>query len=377
MPAVISVGTALPEHVLDQKDIKQFARDIYGEVYRGDLDRLIAVYDNAEIDRRHFCVPIGWFGKHRAFAEKNDLYMNNALDLATIAIERALDAAGLSHGDIDYLLFVSTTGLSTPSIDARLIHRLPFRRDIKRLPIWGLGCAGGASSLARAMDIARAEPSARVLVVVVELCGLTFMRNDLSKAALIATSLFGDGAAAVVVAGERAEVNARPESPRLVASRTTTMEDSLGVMGWEFTDLGFKIVMSRDIPTIVRTFMRESIETFLEEQGLGRDAIAHYIAHPGGARVIEAYRESLGLSDDALRHTRAVLRDCGNISACSVLFVLERFMRERAVRDDEERREETEYGVLCALGPGFSSEVVLMRWGVDSRSDSFTMDRLS
>lgn len=370
MPAVISVGTALPEHVLEQKDIKQFARDVYGEVFRGDIDRLVAVYDNAEIDRRHFCVPMEWFGQSWTFAEKNELYMRNALDLASTAIERALGGAGLSHRDVDYLLFVSTTGLSTPSLDARLIHHLPFRRDIKRLPIWGLGCAGGASSLARAMDIARAEPGTRILVVVVELCGLTFMRNDLSKAALIATSLFGDGAAAVVVAGERATVPDRSKSPRLVASQTMTMDDSLGVMGWEFTDIGFRIVMSRDIPTIVRTFMRESIGTFLEAQGLGRDGrIAHYIAHPGGARVIEAYRESLGLQETELRHTRAVLRDCGNISACSVLFVLERFMREIAARDGLERKDGPEYGMLCALGPGFSSELLLLRWGVEETVD--------
>ncbi len=357
MPAIISVGTALPPHILEQSDVKGFAHDIFGDAFHGDIDRLMGIYDNSEIERRHFCVPLDWFRTGRGFREKNDLYIRNALELSKEAIATALDRAGMTHGDIDYILFVSTTGVATPSIDARLIRDLPFRNDIKRLPIWGLGCAGGASSLSRAMDIARALPDAVILVVVVELCGLTFMRNDLSKAALIASSLFGDGAAAVVVCGDEAGADVAPGSPRLIASRTTTMEDSLDVMGWEITDAGFKIVMSRDIPTIVRTFMRESIDTFLAETGIPSDRIDHYVAHPGGAKVIQAYRESLGLDDRALRHTRDTLRDCGNISACSVLFVLERFMAEL-----DRQRNGTEHGILCALGPGFAAELLLLRW---------------
>ena len=360
MPHILSVGTALPDYVLQQQDIKQFARDLYGEAYGGEIERLLGVYDHAQIERRHFCVPKEWFGADHPFSEKNRLYVQHTMELSKRAIEEALSAANLDYGDIDYLLFVSTTGLSTPSIDARLLQELPFRRNVKRLPIWGLGCAGGAASLARGMEIAQAVPTARILVVVVELCGLTFMRNDLTKAALIATSLFGDGAAAVLIAGDGAGCTIQPHHPALRASHTATLPDSLDVMGWGVTDAGFRIVMSRDIPSIVRTFMVDSIADFLQQQGLTQQQIHHYVAHPGGAKVIEAYEESLRLPADALRHTRTTLRQAGNMSACSVLFVLQRFMQEQQERG---AIQQSEYGILCALGPGFIAELSLLRWG--------------
>jgi alkylresorcinol/alkylpyrone synthase len=332
---------------------------MFGEAF-SDIDRLASIYDNSEIERRHFCMPLDWFASARSFGEKNDLYIENAIALSAEAIDRCLENARLRHEDIDYILFVSTTGLSTPSIDAQLIQRYPFRRNIKRLPVWGLGCAGGAASLARAMEIARANPAARILAVVTELCGLTFLRNDLTKPALIASSLFADGSAAVIVAGDQVEHDSNPPGPSLLASYTNTLDDSLDVMGWNIGDAGFKVLISRDIPTIVRTFMRESIETFLAEQGLAIDDITHFIAHPGGAKVLQAYADSLGLPWEKLSHTQTVLRTCGNMSACSVLFVLERFIDEIASRNGHAPL--GEYGLVCALGPGFSSEQVLVRF---------------
>lgn len=360
MPHILAIGTALPSHRLEQQDIKQFARDLYGEAYGGEIERLLGVYDHAQIERRHFCVPKEWFASDHPFSEKNRLYIQHALELSKQAIEQALNVSQLDYTDIDYLLFVSTTGLSTPSMDAQLLQALPFRRNVKRLPIWGLGCAGGAASLARAMEIAQAVPTARILVVVVELCGLTFMRNDLTKAALIATSLFGDGAAAVVIAGNDSGGTRAPHHPALLASQTNTLPDSLDVMGWAVTDAGFRIVMSRDIPSIVRTFMVDSITDFLHQQGITRYQIQHYVAHPGGAKVIQAYEESLHLPTEALRHTRTTLREAGNMSACSVLFVLQLFMQEQQQRGTIQQQE---YGIVCALGPGFIAELLLLRWG--------------
>lgn len=357
MPRIVATGTMLPDHVLTQKEVKQFAHDIYGEAF-SDIDRLMGVFDNTEIEQRHFCVPLDWFASEHSFKQKNDLHIECAIELSTGAIDRALAASGMEYGDIDYLIYVSTTGVSTPSIDAQLIQRLPFRRTIKRLPIWGLGCAGGASSLSRAMDIARADRSARVLVVVTELCGLTFMRNDLTKSALVATSLFADGSAAAVVVGSDVELPPEIAAPRLLASYTNTLDKSLDVMGWDIGDDGFRVIISRDIPTIVRTFMRESIETFLALEGLDISRIDHFIAHPGGAKVLQAYAESLDLPPEKLEHTRQVLRNCGNMSAASVLFVLERFMQEAATTPEIRGS----YGLLGALGPGFSSELLLMRW---------------
>lgn len=344
--------------------MKGFARNIFGDSFK-DLERLLGVYDNAEIETRHFCVPLDWFAREQSFKEKNDLYIHHAIDLSRQAIERALERRGMDYQEIDYIIFVSTTGVATPSIDARLLQALPFRRDVKRLPLWGLGCAGGASSLARAMEIANAQPRATVLVVVVELCGLTFMRNDLTKSALIATSLFADGAAAVIIGGDESSFSHRAEYPSLLASSTRTLPDSLDVMGWDIGEAGFKIVISRDIPQIVRTFMRESIEEFLAEQGLVTDDIVHFVAHPGGAKVLEAYNDSLGLTPERLRHTREILRTCGNMSAVSVLFVLEKFIDEIAGGGSDVGGDA--FGLLCALGPGFASEVMLVRWGMPRR----------
>lgn len=358
MPRIIATGTVLPDHVLTQPQVSQFARHIYGDAFP-DIDRLMGIFDNTEIERRHFCVPLEWFAAPASFREKNDLYMEHSIELSTQAINKCLEKAGLDLKDIDYLLYVSTTGLSTPSIDAQLIQRLPFRRTVKRLPIWGLGCAGGASSISRAMELTRADKTARVLIVVTELCGLTFMRNDLTKSALIASSLFADGSAAVLVTGRDAAVPFSHNAPRLLASQTNTLDNSLDVMGWDISDDGFRVKISRDIPTIVRTFMRNSIETFLASEGLHINDIEHFIAHPGGAKVLQAYAESLALPPEKLDHTREILRTCGNMSACSVLFVLERFMEEVSGRPDNAGA----YGLLGALGPGFSSELVLLRWG--------------
>jgi alkylresorcinol/alkylpyrone synthase len=359
MSTITAVGTALPEHVLRQDDARHFVRALFGDAFNGEIDRLLPIFDNSEIEERHFCMTEEWFAVNRTFREKNDLYIQHGLELSRQAISRCLEATGLDHGDFDYLIFVSTTGLSTPSIDARLIEQLPFRRDIRRMPLWGLGCAGGASAISRAMDITKAHPAARVLIVVLELCGLTFMRNDLSKSALIATSLFADGCAAVVVEGEDVPGRRGRRLPRIIASQTTSLPDSLNVMGWDIDGDGFHVVISRDIPTIVQTFMRESIDCFLERQHIGISDITHYVAHPGGAKVVTAYEESLGLAPGKLRHTREVLRTCGNMSACSVLFVLDRFMREL---DQPESTTGPEYGLLGALGPGFSAELALLQW---------------
>lgn len=353
-----SLATTLPPHELAQSDVKSLSRSLFGPAFER-IEHLLDVYDNAQIERRNFCMPIEWFVEEHSFREKNDLYIENAIELSEQAITECLDAVDLGVEEVDYLLFVSTTGVATPSIDARLIESMGFRRDVRRLPIWGLGCAGGVAGLSRALDIVRGRPDARVLVVVVELCGLTFMHEDLSKANLIATALFGDGCAAVLVEGEESVRERGGDTRiRLVESATRTMPDSLDVMGWDISGKGFGIVISRDIPTIVKTFMRESIDDFLDGEGLTADDISALITHPGGAKVLEAYSEALGRPADAFRHTWDVLRDHGNMSAASVLFVLKRFIEEdRASRSAESYR-----GLLGALGPGFSSDLLLVEF---------------
>jgi alkylresorcinol/alkylpyrone synthase len=253
------------------------------------------------------------------------------------------------------VVFVSTTGLSTPSVDALLANEVGFRSGVRRTPIWGLGCAGGAVGLSQARDFALADPSARVLLIALELCSLTFQPGDRSKRNLVATSLFGDGAAAALVAGGGVEHAARNGSTPLeiLASRSVLWKDTEDVMGWSVDGAGLHVIFSRDIPTIVRDQVRPSLLGFLKEQGLSADAV-HLAAHPGGQRVLHAYAEALGLPAEAFRHARDVLRDCGNMSSPSCLFVLERFLDSGDVRPGEAV-------VVAALGPGFSAEYVLLR----------------
>ncbi len=349
MSVIEAVGTAVPRHCVRQATARDFCRAMFSEAFP-DIDRLLSVFENTLIEERHFSAPREWFETEHSFSEKNALYLQSAMELGQAAILDCLSSAGLEPRDVDHFIFVSTTGLATPSIDARLINVLRMRNDIRRTPIWGLGCAGGAAGLSRAFEYTHAFPSSRVLVVALELCALTFQRNDLSKSNLVAVALFADGAAAALVSG--AEVARK--GPRIVGSRSTLWYDSLNVMGWEINDRGLKVVFSRDIPSIVRKCLLPNLGVFLEEQGLPLNAIRHLVAHPGGAKVIEAYEETLGLGDGLMSHAREVLRRYGNMSSPTVLFVLREFLRSEEILPSE-------YGLVTALGPGFSSEMLLIQ----------------
>jgi alkylresorcinol/alkylpyrone synthase len=354
-PHLVAVATAVPPHVVRQSDARRFAETLFADTLRID-PRLLEVFENAGIEKRHTSAPLEWFGEQHTFAERNALYVETAVNLGTEVARRVLERAQLSPHDIDHIIFVSTTGISTPSIDAMIANRIDFRPDLRRTPVWGLGCAGGAAGLARARDFALADPGARVLLVALELCTLTFLNRDISKRNLVAASLFGDGAAAAVVAGADARVVAnnghRPLSLR--ASRSTLWPDTLDVMGWEVEQAGLRVVFSRSIPSIVIERVRPSLETFLESQKLALSDIRHVIAHPGGIKVLRAYAEALALEESALAHPRDVLRSFGNMSSPSCLFVLERFLDAGDIAPGD-------HGVVMALGPGFSSEYVLVR----------------
>lgn len=354
MPRILSVGTAVPPYEVQQEEAKDFARGLFGDVF-SDIDRLLPVFDHASIQKRRLSRPREWFEKDHPFSERNEIYVETACRLGEEAVRRCLDSVGVSPDQVDHLYFVSTSGLSTPSIDARLVHRLGMSSHVKRTPIWGLGCAGGAAGLARACEYARAFPESRVLLLTVELCSLTFRRNDHSKSNLVATSLFGDGAAAALIAGDRAQIPRVPSlRPRMLDTMSTTWPDSLNVMGWEVTDDGLKVVFSRDIPTIVQKEVRPVVDRFLRRSGLSLEEMDRIIAHPGGMKVLKAYEQALNLPDRALDHARSVLSDFGNMSSATVLFVLERELQGSHAPGT--------YGLLTALGPGFSSEWMLLRW---------------
>lgn len=352
MSHITAVGTALPPYILNQKDVQVFARRLFSDTFR-DIDRLMPLFTNGQVETRHFCVPLEWFGEIHTFAEKNELFQEWAVRLGTEAARNCLTRAGLTPGDIHHLFFVSTTGIATPSIDSRIMNELGMHSHTKRTPIWGLGCAGGAAGLSRAQEYVRAFPNERALLVAVECCGLTFQQQDRSKSNLVATSLFADGAAAVLIEGDQVS-----HSGGLVVLDTmsTLWPDTQDVMGWDLNENGLKVIFSRDIPTLVHTLLQPNAHAFLEKHGMTASAIKHFIAHPGGLKVIHAYADIFGQPLTHFRHALDVLRCCGNMSSVTVLFVLDKFL-EQGIAPGE-------YGLISALGPGFSSELLLVKGAV-------------
>lgn len=354
MPHILAVGTAVPAHTVSQEASRQFTRRFFQKAFP-DIDRYLQVFNNSRVEKRHFCVPLSWFDSPHTTAEKNRLYIEQACLLGKEAISRCLDKLQIGAEEIDCFLVVTSTGISTPSIDARLLNLLPLREDITRIPLWGLGCAGGAMGLSRAAEYARAYPGSLVLVLSVELCGLTFVHDDLSKSNLIATSLFADGAAAVLIAGDEYAIRHDHvhSAPYITGTRTITWKDSLDVMGWDVTDEGLRVIFSRDIPTLIKQRLRDCVDTFLAQHGTVLAQINRYILHPGGAKVLSAYQSALQIETALLRPAEEILQAYGNMSSPSVLFVLEKNM-ERSWQSGEK-------GLVAALGPGFSCELLYLQ----------------
>jgi alkylresorcinol/alkylpyrone synthase len=343
-PRLVSLATAAPPYVLAQDDVAAIARHIFDSP-DSEIEYMLPIFENAGIGQRHSCVPLEWYLERVGWKARNALYLDNALDLIEIVASDCLQGAGLRPDQVDAIVCVSTTGLSTPSLDARLMDRMAFREDLQRLPLFGLGCAGGALGLARAATWAQATPGSRVLLLVVELCGLTFRPGDQSRANIVATALFGDGAAAALVTTDPGA-----DGPRVMYWGEHRWPDSLGVMGWRVEDDGFGVLFSRDIPTLIRERFADATDRFLARHGLSRGDLAGYVCHPGGAKVVAALEEVLGLAPGAMARAREVLRDYGNMSAPSVLFVL-----EKVLDDKPEGRL-----LVSSLGPGFSAAFVVL-----------------
>ena len=346
-PRLIALATAAPAFDMPQDEVTARAATLFAPV-QGGFHRLAPMYRNARIERRHACVPLDWFMESHGFAERNALYLEHATRLLAEAAERALAQVGLAPGEIDTIVTVSSSGVATPALDARVMGRLGFRPDVQRLPIFGLGCAGGVMGLARAAAMARAEPGSRVLLLVVELCSLTFRRQDKSKSNVVATALFGDGAAAAVVTC-RPDLG-DPSAPRLGPWGEHTWPGSLDVMGWEVADDGLKVVFSRDIPALVREDLRPVLVRFLARHSLALADIDEFVCHPGGAKVVDALEDCLELDRGALVHAHETLRAHGNMSAATVLFVLRAAMDQRAGG----RR------LMTTLGPGFTAAMLVL-----------------
>ena len=358
MPKIVSIGTYQPPYTLQQAQAEELTRELFQQKFPR-LERYLKVFETGDIETRHFCVPAEWHRTEHTFEERNNLYIELATHYSVEVIQACLQneaflETAISPTDIDAIIFVSSTGISTPSIDARVMNRLPFSDRLKRIPLWGLGCAGGAAGVSRAYDFCKAHPNAKALVVCVELCSLTFQQNDFSKSNLIGASLFADGAACILVCGDDVTIHTKKRIPSIITTGSKWMPDSENVMGWNIQNNGLHVVFQKSIPSIITSWLGPFIENFLTEQQLYSEQIDHFIAHPGGKKVLRAYEDTLQLKEQKTDISREILRHHGNMSSPTVLYVLEQFMlRECNIND---------IGLLVALGPGFCAEAVLLKW---------------
>jgi alkylresorcinol/alkylpyrone synthase len=348
MPSVAAVSKIDLPHRISQQEVRKQAHRMFS-VNFPQTDRLIFAFDNTEIITRNFCKPLSYYTSPSTFEGRNAAYIETALEFSVEAIEECARKSGVHLQDITDIIFLSTSGLATPSMDALIINKLRLNPHINRMPIWGLGCAGGVSGMAKAMGVAKANPDAVVLLVAVELCSLTLIKSDYSKSNFIGSSLFSDGAAACIIKGDNHNKNAKVV--KYMASSSKLYYDSLDVMGWEFQDTGFKVLFSKDIPMFIAEHVNADVSDFLAKHHLKLSDIKNFIFHPGGKKVLDAYKEALAVEGDFLQKTRAVMNDNGNMSSVTVLYVLEKFMSEGF---------EDGYGLMLAMGPGFSSEMVLL-----------------
>src|SRR6202045_1838767 len=354
---IASVGTAFPAHRYPQAVITEALKERMQDKLEipGVMNRLHA---NCGVDFRHIMFPLDTLGTISGFGPMNDLWIKGALELGQQAIWKALDQVGLTPSDISAIFFTPVTGIACPSIDARLVNLMGFPKDIKRTPIFGLGCVAGAAGIARAADYVRAFPRQYALLLSVELCSLTWQDDDQSIANLISCGLFGDGSAAVVIAGSETDLGKKAcpcAGPQILDTRSTFYRHTEHIMGWDIGDIGFKIVLSPDVPKVVNEHLRGNVESFLCDNGLTLVAISSYIFHSGGPKVLEAMENTLNLPPNALEPSWRSLREVGNLSAASVLAVLEDVLVNSPGKPGT-------YSILAAMGPAFCSELVLLKW---------------
>lgn len=341
--SLLSLATAVPPHVVDQQDAKARARIAFGG--RKDIfDHLSPVFDNAGIARRHIVAPPEWYMEGHGWRDRNQIYLEAAEQLFVDAAAAAIERAGLRPDRIDGVVTVSTTGIATPSLDARAATRLNLRGDVRRVPVFGLGCAGGVSGLGLAARLASSDPGTNWLFVTVETCSISIRLDSADPAAIVATALFGDGAAAAVVAsGEHGPA-------RIAGSAEKLWPDTLRIMGWDIEDPGLAVVFDRAIPPFIEAELAGAVHEVCAQLGIARGDIDRFCCHPGGVKVIDAIETALELNQGELNLEREVLRDYGNMSAPTVLFVLERLLQQGL----------PERTLMTAFGPGFTCAGLLL-----------------
>jgi len=341
-----SIATAVPEHVITQSEVAERTRRVFG-LRMPEFERIAPVFENAGIATRHAVRPSDWYEQDRSWTERTQVYLTEATRLFVAAATIALERAGISGEDVDCVVTVSSTGIATPSLEARAAKALNFRPEIARVPVFGLGCAGGVTGLSIAARLAEARPGSNVLLVAVELCSLAIRLDKLTKANIVALALFGDGAAAVVI---RTDAHGHV---RIATADEHTWPDTRDIMGWDVDQQGFGVIFDRSIPPFAMEHLRPAIDIILRRQGFSRDSIDRFICHPGGAKIVEAIEVGLSLKAGVLDHERAILAGFGNMSAPTALFVL-----ERAIAAGLPPR-----SMLMAFGPGFTLSTVTLARG--------------
>jgi alkylresorcinol/alkylpyrone synthase len=345
---IAATATAVPPFEITREEVKTYLRKVFS-LESARLDAMMSVIDHSQV-RRRFCIhPVDYIIHPRPLSQISREYQEHSVKLGRQVASDALARAEMAPGEIDLIITVSCTGVMIPSLDAHLINLMGFRQNVRRLPITELGCAAGAASLSRASDFLRAFPDRNVLVVAVELPSLTFQRGDISQANLISTVLFGDGAAAAVVTGRAAA------GPRILDTESFLFPDSLDAMGFDLKETGFHIVLSKDVPQLIREKIKGVMDGFLARHGLTREQMSAFVLHPGGQKLLSYIEEELGLCRCDTQFSWDVLAEYGNLSSASVLFVLHEWLKKGKVKPGE-------YGILAAFGPGFSAEMALLQW---------------
>jgi alkylresorcinol/alkylpyrone synthase len=348
-PSIAAAAVQFPQNLYSQEEVIGELTDFAGPEFRR-----FAL--SSGVASRHTALPLPQYRELDGFTSANEVYQDVALDLAERAMLAALDQAGLKPSDLDIVFSTTVTGLTVPTLEARLASRIGLRPDVKRVPLFGLGCVAGAAGVARMHDYLRAFPDHTAALLAVELCSLTIQREDNSVANLVASSLFGDGAAAVIAEGadRRAERSREATGPRVLATRSRIYPDTEEVMGWKIGADGFRIVLSADVASVTEQYLGDDVRKFLADHGLSPHDVATWVCHPGGPRVIETVEEALDLPGNALDHTRNSLRNNGNLSSVSVLDVLRANLADPPPAGS--------IGLMIAMGPAFCSELVLLAW---------------